>query len=76
MSIGTLITDLVEAVQNKDKDETKKISKQISALFKSKSKSVQASSGEGSILDEFRELYGIEQSFTTLATGNFNNIKK
>ena len=76
MSIGPLITKLVKAVQNKDEDKTKDISDQISKLFKSKSKSVQASSGEGSILDEFRDLYNIEQSFTTLATGNFNNIKK
>lgn len=76
MSIGPLITKLVKAVQDKDKDKTKDISDQISKLFKSKSKSVQASSGEGSMLDEFRDLYNIEQSFTTLATGNFNNIKK
>lgn len=75
MSIGSLITQLVQAVQKggNNKSEIASISSKIEKQFNSKTKSSAASSDP---TFAFRDMMGIEQEFTTLATGNFNNIKQ
>jgi hypothetical protein len=77
MSIGKAIQNLIEAVQAKGNntgrisDAKKEIEKQFAKKSGSSSKGAE-SSGKGA----FSEMMGIEQDFTTLATGNFNKIKE
>ena len=75
MSIGKAIQSLIEAVQNKNTVSIENAKGRIEQEFKKKSGSSSKGTASSGV-NSFNEMMGIEQDFTTLATGNFNKIKE
>lgn len=75
MSIGKAIQSLIEAVQSKNKVSIESAKGRIEQEFKKKSGSSSKGTASSGV-NSFNEMMGIEQDFTTLATGNFNKIKE